>query len=1704
MLVPIRRKSSSEVAAPESRAHHVDLPRSPSAASRWLPRTVLALAVALLSCEARVGDQADEPPLGTVAQGLDTDSDGMDDAWETTHFGNLSQTAAGDYDSDGMTNLEEYTHGFLPTVNDGFDDADGDRYPNVFEVRRGSNPNSASSTPTANYTVNAAGGGTHTTIGAALGAANVANGAYQIIAVAPGTYKGGANLRDVTITSAKPKLLIIGLEGAAKTVVDGELANYGWVISNSAVIASMTFQKMTVAHYVDGVGKEARFVDLIVRDNVGPSWAAGVHVNAAAKVNIVGSTFLNNTGATAAQQIWIGAGAGTIVNTVVWSSGTGTMLAKQTSATLTTNYCLAKGHTLSGTGNLAGSVDPKLRADGHLLWDSPLRAAGGSLSQSRIDIDGELRPSASPDIGVDQFIDSDSDDLADKWELDEAGNLTTLTSRSQDVDSDGLSNEQEYAGGSKPTVADTDGDGLSDGDEVSVHSTSPVKADTDGDDMPDGWEVNSGLSPTVSNRFEDADGDGYPNVFEFAGGSNPTDAQSKPTPNFVVNGAGGGTHTTIGAAVTAANVANGAYQIIGIAPGSYSGASNDITLPTTKPKFLVIGLEGAGKTFLEGASWGWQVQNSAVISSLTFRGRFQAIAVNAPGHEVRLVDLVIRDNANTSWPAAVDVIASAKVYVVGSTFLNNAGPSQHRQMKIDTAGNVTLLNTVIWGTDAGTTIARNGSGTLTANNSLAKGMTLTGTGNLAGTVDPKLRPSDIHLLWDSPLRGAGGTVAQSRIDIDGELRPTSAPDVGVDQFKDSDSDQLADAWEVEYAGNLTTLTSRTQDGDGDGLSNEGEYANRTNPGVADTDGDGVSDGAEVLTHGSNPLSADTDGDEMPDNWEVTNGISPTVSNRFEDADGDGYPNIFEFVGGSNPADAQSKPTPNFVVNGAGGGTHTTIGAAVTAANVANGAYQIIGIAPGAYSGASNDITLTTAKPKFLVIGLEGAAKTFLEGASWGWQVQNTAVISSLTFRGRFQAIAVNAPGHEVRLVDLVIRDNANTSWPAAVDVIASAKLYVVGSTFLNNAGPSQHRQMKIDAGGNVTLLNTVIWGTNAGTTIAKTGTLTANNSLAKGMTLTGTGNLAGTVDPKLRATDIHLLWDSPLRGAGGTVAQSRIDIDGELRPTSAPDIGVDQFKDSDSDQLADVWELEYAGNLTTLTNRTQDGDADGLSNEGEYANRTNPGVADTDGDGVSDGAEVLTHGSNPLSADTDGDEMPDGWEVAYGLSPTLSNRFEDADGDGYPNIFEYAGGTNPADLQSKPTPNFVVDGAGGGTHTTVGAAVTAADVANGAYQIIGIKPGAYSGASNDVTLTTAKPKFLVIGLQGAGKTFIEGAASWGWMVQNSAVISSLTFRGRYQGVAVNAAGHEVRLVDLVIRDNANTSWPAAVDVIAATNVYVVGSTFANNVGPSPYVQMKIATGASVTLLNTLVWGTQPGTTISNVGTLTANNSLVKGMTLAGSGNLAGTVNPKLRSDLHLRASSPLRGAGAAVAQSRIDVDGELRPLSGRDIGADQFVDADADSLPDSWELSNFGNTTTVAGSADEDADLLSNAAEYDLETDWLDPDTDKDGVYDGIEVAVGINPLVADADELGSDMNGDGVIESIGAQLGYQLNQLDTDGDGVSNTDEALMCTNPLRPDTDGDGVQDNIDVFPHDPLVSAIPSNPEDVTPPQITLTAPWYAAAN
>jgi len=76
-----------------------------------------------------------------------------------------------------------------------------------------------------------------------------------------------------------------------------------------------------------------------------------------------------------------------------------------------------------------------------------------------------------------------------------------------------------------PTSADTDGDGLSDGEEFAL-GLSPMFADSDRDGLPDDWEIANGLDPQSASGDDgasgDSDNDGLSNFDEYCNGTDPS------------------------------------------------------------------------------------------------------------------------------------------------------------------------------------------------------------------------------------------------------------------------------------------------------------------------------------------------------------------------------------------------------------------------------------------------------------------------------------------------------------------------------------------------------------------------------------------------------------------------------------------------------------------------------------------------------------------------------------------------------------------------------------------------------------------------------------------------------------------------------------------------------------------------------------------------------------------------------------------------------------------------------------------------------------------------------------------------------------------------------------------------------------------------------------------------------------------------------
>jgi fibronectin type 3 domain-containing protein len=442
------------------------------------------------------------------------------------------------------------------------------------------------------------------------------------------------------------------------------------------------------------------------------------------------------------------------------------------------------------------------------------------------------------------LTDDDTDGLPDWWELQYFGNLAQAGS--DDSDSDGLTNIEEFNRFLIPNLNDTDGDGVLDGPEVNTYHTNPLNTDTDSDTMPDGYEVANGLNPLVDDRMLDPDDDRYPNIFEYSKGTNPQLASSVPAADYTADGAAPtplppNTYLTIQAAANAAQAA-GNYKIVAVKPGTY--AENVIVLNNV----ALVSTDGARKTIIRapGTAAAAEVQNFAVLDGFTVT-HAQATAgtgLTFTGWDAgRVSRCVIREN-NSPNPGGGIYVTGGRAYLINSIVLNNRSGNYGGAIYSFSYGSliiqnctitgnvglnsnginnsyrtVSLVNTVVW--NGGTELT--GSGITATYSNIQGGFA--GTGNI--NVQPQLT-AEGYLTSASPCIDQGAATGVSTREIGDDTRPAqSGNDMGADEWVDTDSDGLADWWELEKFGDLSQ--TGTGDQDGDGITNANEYLNGFSP-----------------------------------------------------------------------------------------------------------------------------------------------------------------------------------------------------------------------------------------------------------------------------------------------------------------------------------------------------------------------------------------------------------------------------------------------------------------------------------------------------------------------------------------------------------------------------------------------------------------------------------------------------------------------------------------------------------------------------------------------------------------------------------------------------------------------------------------------------------------------------------------------------------
>ena len=138
------------------------------------------------------------------------------------------------------------------------------------------------------------------------------------------------------------------------------------------------------------------------------------------------------------------------------------------------------------------------------------RRPHASIAWARPGAEREEIPSEFTSSYFPVATDADDDSLLDTWEAQYGLSLTDngLIDRARegergDFDSDGLNNLDEYLAGTNPSNSDTDGDGLSDADELRSHGTNPLISDAPDETIASTLDLESFTSADSNWSFVD-------------------------------------------------------------------------------------------------------------------------------------------------------------------------------------------------------------------------------------------------------------------------------------------------------------------------------------------------------------------------------------------------------------------------------------------------------------------------------------------------------------------------------------------------------------------------------------------------------------------------------------------------------------------------------------------------------------------------------------------------------------------------------------------------------------------------------------------------------------------------------------------------------------------------------------------------------------------------------------------------------------------------------------------------------------------------------------------------------------------------------------------------------------------------------------------------------------------------------------------------
>ena len=318
-----------------------------------------------------------------------------------------------------------------------------------------------------------------------------------------------------------------------------------------------------------------------------------------------------------------------------------------------------------------------------------------------------------------------------------------------------------------------------------------------------------------------------------------------------------------------------------------------------------------------------------------------------------------------------------------------------------------------------------------------------------------------------------------------------------------------------------------------------------------------------------------------------------------------------------------------------------------------------------------------------------------------------------------------------------------------------------------------------------------------------------------------------------------------MEGDGSNKVQLTTDSSDDIGPSWNPHGDKIAFM-SDRSGNYDIW-------MMTLGNAL-DSDNDGLYDYLENAGCTDPFDADTDNDGISDGAEdvnkngVVDPGeTDPCNNDSDGDGMPDGWEVANQLNPLNDDAFADKDGDGFCNWREYLASTDPGVSGDTPptTTVYVDDDNTSGVED--GSVSNPFNTIQEGVDFSGPGDTVFVSAGNYTENVVIERNISLVG-EGAKVTIIDGSGA-----ENASIRCLSTTSGKIEGFHIhNGTGAGIQCEDAALSIERN--------VISSTS---------NGDG------IKVGAGSSIHIENNVIYGNNlDGIVFEGLAVTIVNNTIV--------------------------------------------------------------------------------------------------------------------------------------------------------------------------------------------------------------------------------------